>query len=56
MESHEFKNVCIKNCRCYYFADIMKLEDFDIYNILLDEILHENILFYDISCKTLFGQ
>ena len=35
----------------FYFNDIIKLEDFDIDNILIDEKLHENILIYDISHK-----
>ena len=39
------------NCTCYYIDDIIKLEDFDIDNILIDEKLHENILVYDISYK-----
>ena len=30
MENNEFKKVCIKNCTCYYFHDIIKLEDFDL--------------------------
>ena len=44
--------VCIKSHTCYYFDDIIKLEDFDIDNILIDGKSHKNILFYDISCKT----
>ena len=52
MENNELKRVRIKNCKCYYFDDIIKLEDFDIDNILIDEKSHENILIYDISCKT----
>ena len=35
MENHEFKIVCIKNCTCYYFDDIINLEDFDFDNILI---------------------
>ena len=35
----------------FYFDDIIKLEDFDIDNILIDEKLHKNILIYDISHK-----
>ena len=35
--------------------DIIKLEDVDTDNILIDEQSHENILIYDISCKTLIG-
>ena len=38
---------------CYYFSDKIKLKDFDIDNILIDEKSHENILIYDISYKTL---
>ena len=52
-ENSEFKKVRIKNRTCYYFDDIIKLEDFDIDNILIDKKLHKNILIYDISCKTL---
>ena len=39
---------------CYYFDDIIKLEDFDI-DILIDEKSHRNILIYDISYKTLYS-
>ena len=53
MENNEFKKVCIKNRTCHYFDDIIKLEDFDLHNILIDEKSHENILIYDISYKTL---
>ena len=49
MENNEFKKVRIKNCTCYYFDDIIKLEDFDIENILIDEKSQENILIYNIS-------
>ena len=34
---------------CYYFNDIINLEDFDIDNILIDQKSHKNILIYDIS-------
>ena len=55
MENNESEKVHIKNCTCYYFNDIIKLEDFDLENILIDEKLPENILIYDISYKTLIG-
>ena len=55
MESNDLKKVNIKNRTCYYFDDIIKLEDFDLDNILIDEKSHENILIYDISYKTLIG-
>ena len=43
MENNEFKKVCIKNCMCYSFNDIIKFEDVDSDN-LLDEKSYENIL------------
>ena len=55
MENKEFKKVCIKSHTCYYFDDIIKLEDSGLYNILIDEKSHENILIYDILYKTLIG-
>ena len=45
----------IKNHMCYYFNDIIKLEDFDLVNILIDKKSLENSLIYDISYKTLIG-
>ena len=53
MEKNEFQKVRIKNRTCYYFDDIIKLEDCDLDNILIDEKPHENILIYGISYKTL---
>ena len=50
MESNdELKVTNIKNWTCYYFDDIIKIEEFDFDNILLDEKLHKNILIYEIS-------
>ena len=40
---------------CHFFDDIIKFEDFDFDNILIDEKSQENILIYDISYKTLIG-
>ena len=40
---------------CYYFDGIIKLEDFDVNNILIDQKSHKNILINDISNKTLIG-
>ena len=38
MESNdELKEIDIENCACYYFNDIIKFEDFDLNNILIDE-------------------
>ena len=36
---------------CHYFNDIIKLEDFDIDNILIDEKSHENIWFMTFHIK-----
>ena len=55
MENNKFRKVCIKNRTCYYFNAIVKLEDFDIDNILIDKKLHENILIYEISYKILIN-
>ena len=53
MENNEFQKVRIKNRTCYYFNNIIKLEDFDLDNFLTNEKSHENIFIYDISYKTL---
>ena len=54
MENNEFKKVRIKTHMCYYyFDDIIKLEDSDLDNILIDEKSYKNILIYYISYKTL---
>ena len=37
MLNDEFGNVCIKNHTRYYSDDIVKLEDFHLDNILIDE-------------------
>ena len=37
----------------YYFDDIIKLEGFDLDNILKDKKWHKHILISDISYKTL---
>ena len=47
-----FLKVRIKNRTCYYFDDLIKLEDFCLDNILIDENPYENIFIYDISYKT----
>ena len=33
----ELKEIDIKNRTCYYFDDIIKFENFDLDNILIDE-------------------
>ena len=54
MESNdELKEINIKNCACYYFNDLIGIEDFDLNNILVDEISIQNVLINDIQYKTL---
>ena len=59
MESKdEFKEIDVKNRRCYYFDDIMRVIDIDFSDNLLDEKsykTYENILIYDISLKFFVG-
>ena len=60
MESeNELKETDIKNCTCYYFANIVKAIDINFNYILLDEKLHKenykNILIHDILYKTSTG-
>ena len=49
----KLKEIDINNCTCYYFDDIIKIEDFDPDNILIDKKSQENNLFYNISLKKL---
>ena len=49
------KRIDTKNSACYYFEDIIKIEDFDFENILLDEKLYENTLVYNFSYNNLIG-
>ena len=54
MNSNEqLKEIDNKNHTCYYLDDIIKIEDFDLNNILIDENSYENILVYNISYKSL---
>ena len=48
MEINELNKVPIKNRTFYYSHDIIKLENFDLHNILIEQNLQENILIYDI--------
>ena len=49
----ELKKDHIKNRTCYYFDDIIKIEDFNLLNTLIDETSNGNILVYNISYKNL---
>ena len=53
MESKdEFLKIDIKNRMCYYFGDIMTVEDIYSSGVLLNE---KNISIYDILYKTFIG-
>ena len=47
----ELKEMNIKNRTSYYFDDIIKIEDFNLDNILINEKSYENILVYNIHTK-----
>ena len=54
MESNDKLNENdIKNCTWYHFDDIIKIEDFYLDNILVDQKSYENISVYNISHKSL---
>ena len=55
MKNNELKKFAIKNCTSYYFGDLIKLEDFDLNDILIDEKSDEKNLICDISYITLTG-
>ena len=55
MKNSEFKKVYIKNCTRYYFDDIIKWEDFDHNNVLIDEKSEKQLLIYEFSYKNLIG-
>ena len=52
---NEFKRIDIKNGTCYYFDDIIRVEDIHFDKILLEKKSFENILIYDISHKAFMG-
>ena len=45
----------IKNRTCYYFDEIIKIDYFDLDNILIDKTSYENILAYIISYLYVLG-
>ena len=54
MESNgKLKEIINKNRTCYNSDDMIKIKDFDLDNILIDEKSSENILVYNISYKSL---
>ena len=46
MENNEFEKVRIKNLTCYYFDDMIRLEDFDRDNILIGKKITQK--YYDL--------
>ena len=51
--NHKLSDLNIKNCTYYYFYNIIKTENFDFDNILLDGNLYGNVWIYEILSKTL---
>ena len=49
----ELKEMDFKNRLCYYFDDMIKIEDFDLDNISIDKKSNENILVYNNLYKIL---
>ena len=49
----KLKEISIKYRMCHCFNDAIKIEDFDIDNILMDEKSYENILVYNVLSKRL---
>ena len=47
--NYKLKEISIKNLKRCYFDDIIKTEDLDLDNVLIDEKLYENIFVYNIS-------
>ena len=50
---NELKEIDIKNRTCYYFDNVIKIEDFDFDNISIDKKSRKNVVIYKISYKTL---
>ena len=48
---NNLKETNIENGTCYYFHDLIKIEDFNPDIILIDEKSYENILVYKNSYK-----
>ena len=49
--NYELKEIYIKNFTCYYFDDIIKFEDFDFDNILVDEKPYKRFKFITFDTK-----
>ena len=53
--NNKLKEIDIKNCTCYYFDEIIKSEDFDLDNVLVNEKSYKNIFVYNILYKALIS-
>ena len=54
MESNDkLKEIDIENRTCYCFDDIIKIENVNLGNILIDEKSYKNILVFNISYRSL---
>ena len=51
--NYELKELGIKNGKCYYFDDIIKIEEFDLDNNLIDEKTFKRISVYNIRSEIL---
>ena len=49
--NNELKEIAIENRTCYYFDDVIEIEDIYFHNFLLDEKLYKNTWIYVISNK-----
>ena len=49
------KEIDIKNRTCYYFDDVVKIKDFDLDKLLIDEKSYEKMLVYNIPHKNLIS-
>ena len=55
MNNTGLQEINIKNHTCYYFDDIININNFNLDYILINEKSNESILVYDIACKVLYG-
>ena len=46
---NESKAIDIKSCICYYFDDIININDLDLNNILLNEKSYKHFWIYDVT-------
>ena len=53
VSNDKLKEIELNNRTYYYFHDIIKIEDFDLDNILIDEKSYKNILVQNVSYKSL---